>query len=271
MDPVFSEEIVVAMKQYYTALYNSVGLKNIGEMVSWRLSEEDMERNRLTKLEYALNFNFGKGQKHLIVGSGTGGLAVELFKRGCEVYGIEPNDQANRIVWLKAEAVNMPVERFTTHKAESLPFADNSFDFIHCVSVIEHVDNVEKSLKEMIRVLNPKGTIYLSTANYIFPYERHYKMPFPTFLPRSLGCIYLWIKGRPYRFFKHLKFVNKMSIYRILYKSEYPLVWLRYTEQYSYIKGEKRHLHEKIWYYFTMVLGIQMNLELFIKKLPPKA
>ncbi len=271
MRHAFSQEVILAMKEYYTALYHKVGLKNIDEMVAWRLNEEDMEVDRLAKLEYVLNFNFGKGQKHLIIGSGTGGLAVELFKKGCEVYGIEPNIQANRIVRLKSEAINMPVERFTTDKAEFLPFADNSFDFIHCVSVIEHVDNVEKSLKEMIRVLNPKGTIYLSTANYIFPYERHYKIPFPTFLPKIFGYLYLWIRGRPCSFFQHLKFVNKMNIYRILYKSEYPLVWLRYTEQYSYLKDEVKYFYQRIWRYFTMVLGIQMNLELFIKKLPPKA
>jgi ubiquinone/menaquinone biosynthesis C-methylase UbiE len=266
----YSNEIVSEMRSYYAQMYNTVGLKNVEEMVSWRFKEEESEAARISKLEYLLNFSFAKPQKHLIVGTGTGGLAVELYKRGCWVYGIEPNEQANRIVQLKAKAVGMPVDNFTTDKAESMPFKDNTFDFVHCVSVIEHVNDVEKSLNEMMRVLNVNGYIYLSTPNYLFPYERHYKIAFPLFSPKAFGYLYLFFKGKPWGHYGGLKFVTERNVSKILYKTKYSIVWQRFYEQYSYLKCRTPFIRQLIWRFLTVCLNIAMNQEILIRKVEAK-
>jgi SAM-dependent methyltransferase len=41
-------------------------------------------------------------------------------------------------------------------------FQSNIFDYVICNHVLEHVDNIEKCLSEMIRVCKPKGKIILS-------------------------------------------------------------------------------------------------------------
>jgi ubiquinone/menaquinone biosynthesis C-methylase UbiE len=267
MNNFYSKDIEVKIKDYYTGIYKKVGLNNISESVASRLSEETQEAKRIDKIEGLIGLSFGKGQKHLIIGTGTGGLAVALYKRGCEVYGVEPNQTANDIVRMKAESVGMQKDKFTTDKAESLPFQNGAFDFIHCVSVIEHVNDVKKSLNEMIRVLKPGGCIYLSTPNFSFPYERHYKIAFPTFLPRLLGYLYLLLKGKPVDFYGQLNFVTEKNINRILFENKEPVTWQRFYEQYSYLNPETRSLRHLFWRFYTLSLNVPMNQEVFIRKI----
>ena len=48
-----------------------------------------------------------------------------------------------------------------------IPFANNTFDSVICVAVLEHVHNPEKVVSEMIRVLKPGGILYAEVP-YIF-------------------------------------------------------------------------------------------------------
>jgi len=43
------------------------------------------------------------------------------------------------------------------------PFENNFFDAIFCIAVIEHIDNYQKALKEIYRVLKPEGFLFLTT------------------------------------------------------------------------------------------------------------
>ena len=49
--------------------------------------------------------------------------------------------------------------------AENLPFANKSFDIVTMLEVIEHLDNPEKALKEIYRVLKRNGKVIISTPN----------------------------------------------------------------------------------------------------------
>lgn len=47
-----------------------------------------------------------------------------------------------------------------------LPFADNSFDEVRAVHVVEHLQDVLKAVSEFHRVTRPGGTLYLVTPHY---------------------------------------------------------------------------------------------------------
>ena len=64
----------------------------------------------------------------------------------------------------------------------------------------------------MIRVLKPNGYIYINTHDYRFPYERHYKIVFPAFLPKVFGYLYLLLKGKPIKFLRHINYVPKLAL-----------------------------------------------------------
>jgi len=48
-------------------------------------------------------------------------------------------------------------------KAENIPFKDNTFDVVLCFQVLEHVENPQKAIHEMHRVLKKNGILMLST------------------------------------------------------------------------------------------------------------
>ncbi len=50
---------------------------------------------------------------------------------------------------------------------EGLPFCDNTFDLVFSSSVLEHIDNKEKALKEMLRVVKPGGTVIFIVPTYV--------------------------------------------------------------------------------------------------------
>lgn len=54
--------------------------------------------------------------------------------------------------------------------AHALPFADNSFDFIISLAVLEHIKHPPVMLREIHRVLKPGGT-YLGSVTYLVPFH----------------------------------------------------------------------------------------------------
>ncbi len=67
-------------------------------------------------------------------------------------------------------------------KGENLPFEDSSFDAILTFDVLEHVQDLNKTLNECWRVLKPGGKMFLVFPSYFQPIEHHLslvtKMPF---------------------------------------------------------------------------------------------
>ena len=45
------------------------------------------------------------------------------------------------------------------------PYADNSFDVVHCAQVIEHLHNTRLFAQEILRVLKPGGTALITSEN----------------------------------------------------------------------------------------------------------
>jgi len=94
--------------------------------------------------------------KFLDIGCGDGKFLRIVRKLGMECYGVDPNtDEINEI--------NLKIMPIELEKAE---FNDNIFDVITLNHVIEHVDNPNKILKEIKRILKPRGTIIIGTPNF---------------------------------------------------------------------------------------------------------
>ena len=157
-------------------------------------------------------------KKVLVVGSGTGGELVNFHLEGAEVYGIEPYEPALEICRLKAQISGFPETNIKNCNAEEIDFEDDFFDLVYCYTVIEHVDNVSKSIDEMLRVSKSGGYIFLQMPDYRQMYEGHYKLPLPMFLPKWVNKIILKILGRPENFLDTINKVTSKSILKILLK-----------------------------------------------------
>lgn len=99
------------------------------------------------------------GKQLLDIGCGGGFLANEFYKKGAKVTGID----------YSAASVNLAKERFphidfSVAAVGSLgAFRENQFDAVSLLDVIEHVNDQEKALREIKRILKPSGFFIVST------------------------------------------------------------------------------------------------------------
>lgn len=217
--PSYSPALQQEILNYYRRYYQRFGLKNHEFMARQRLQEEAVESNRIKKLQQAANCIFAPRQRHFIIGAGTGGLAVVLAREyGCQVGGVEPDRRQLSIIRQKCRATAINPANFKLAYGERLGAADNQFDFIHCFAVLEHVRHVGQCIDEMIRVLKPGGFIFINTPNYNYPYEGHYKVLAPTFLPKITIFIWLALLGRNIKPLSDINFLTPLKIDRLLLK-----------------------------------------------------
>ena len=195
---------------YYKKYYkNELGLNDWQDRVNERLNEEEhFSLKYINFIERLLCYDFYE-KKVLVIGCGTGGEIVNFHKKGAQIYGIEPNPDAIKICHIKALQNEIPTDNIVKSYSEKLPFDNNQFDFIYCFTVLEHVNDIEQSVKEMIRCTSDKGKIFIELPNHMQLYEGHYKLPLPMFLPIWINKIILRLIRRPLDF---LGTINKSSI-----------------------------------------------------------
>lgn len=98
----------------------------------------------------------------LDVGCGTGISTFELMKRvKGRFFGIDISQEMIDLAKEKASALGYTNVEFSKGDAEQLDFPESSFDLIISSSVFHWVQNKQKSLKEMFRVLKPMGQVAL--------------------------------------------------------------------------------------------------------------
>lgn len=100
------------------------------------------------------------GQDVLDVGCGTGVLALAAAKRagaGGRVVGLDPNEQMLAVARRKPAAVTWQPGR-----AESLPFADASFDAVVSQFALMFFESKPTAIAEMLRVLRPRGRLAIA-------------------------------------------------------------------------------------------------------------
>lgn len=99
--------------------------------------------------------------KILDVGCGTGLLAEVLAKKNATqtVTGIDLS--ANMLKVAQNKFLAYPNINFHQASVNHLPFSNQSFDIVVCVSTFHYFDEPKTALLEMRRVLKPKGKIII--------------------------------------------------------------------------------------------------------------
>jgi len=144
----------------------------------------------------ALAARLPKEGRVLEVGCGTGGLLVAAARAGIAVVGV---DVASR--WLVAAR-----RRLTDHglsvpllaaSADRLPWPDGHFDTIVADSVLEHLDDPARAVREWSRVLRPGGRLLVWSPNrYTLTTDPHLGLWGLGWLPRPWLPGYLRLRGR---------------------------------------------------------------------------
>ena len=104
---------------------------------------------------------------------GEGEGAIKMARAGAHVHGIDIS--ADSLVLAREAAKDLPnPPQFQVMDAENLAFPDNTFDVIYAAGCLHHVD-LDRTFKELHRVLKPGGRIMCNEAlahNPVFHYYR---------------------------------------------------------------------------------------------------
>src|SRR5688572_31044918 len=126
------------------------------------------------------------GARVLDVGCGVGQVVARLDAAGFEAHGVDvsqPNIERARKV----------CSRCQLYDGKKLPFADNYFASAGALNVLEHVDEPESFIREIVRVVEPGGKVVLSSPNFFRVFG------FRDYHPRMRGIGNKWRNWRRLR------------------------------------------------------------------------
>lgn len=116
----------------------------------------------------------------LDVGTGTGNALAMLFQAGLKaacVYAIDSAEKMLREVQKKFPSVQCLVA-----EAENLPFRNETFDLVLCIGVSEYVKSLPELMRELSRVLQPKGFLVITAATPMWLNRMRYALLHTLFL-----------------------------------------------------------------------------------------
>lgn len=99
------------------------------------------------------------GARVLDVGCGAGQVVDRLTRAGFEAYGVDVSEP--NIVRARRFS-----ERCALYDGQHLPFPEGHFASVGALNVLEHVEQPEAFVDELVRVTEPGGRVVLSSPNF---------------------------------------------------------------------------------------------------------
>jgi 2-polyprenyl-3-methyl-5-hydroxy-6-metoxy-1,4-benzoquinol methylase len=159
----------IAKKLMYKAGYNlsrvpkAVGNNNT-DPSEYSTTDEPMEVPCQKESYFiALNKYIKDGDRVLDVGMGVGYGMNLLSIKANEVYAVDVDDKAVKFCSENNLGKNPKIKELKKYDGYKLPYKDSFFDVVTCVDVIEHVEDYDKFIDELMRVA--KRAVIFATPN----------------------------------------------------------------------------------------------------------
>jgi ubiquinone/menaquinone biosynthesis C-methylase UbiE len=146
----------VRMFDFLSPFYD-VLISTVSRILKGRSYEGLLRREILSQLDYQ------QGHRLLEVGIGTGINVLYLEPRPESVVGVDPAKGMLRQCARRLRKWGIQGELFC-HSGEELCFADNQYDRVFCLGVLEYAPSCSCVVKEMLRVLKPTGKLVLGVG-----------------------------------------------------------------------------------------------------------
>jgi SAM-dependent methyltransferase len=151
-------------------LVSSPAQLGLGEAGGSSFGEGGIEK-RLTALSKHVRLS---GDRLLDVGCASGSYTMRLAQGFHHVDAIDVEPE--RLEMFRAALEGTELEAKITiaqMSADALAFDDDQFDMVTTIEVLEHVPDLEGSIREIHRVLRPGGSFCITSPNRYFPIETH--------------------------------------------------------------------------------------------------
>jgi ubiquinone/menaquinone biosynthesis C-methylase UbiE len=128
-----------------------------GRVAKWYATNTGKSLNEFSSLARRIAEELPQGGTVLEVAPGPGYFSIELAKLGpYSVTGLDISHTFVEIANKKAAEAGVHVD-FRQGNASSMPFADDTFDFLLCRAAFKNFGQPVRALQEMCRVLKPGG------------------------------------------------------------------------------------------------------------------
>lgn len=170
----------------------------------WRADFADWQQKRLWQENYQAdavkqvraahkvspNGDAAHTARVLDLGAGMGGFAVAMQRAGERIVAFDYNLAYCEITRTRGQRYELNMAALVG-AGEALPFASSSFHIVTCWDVLEHVQQPEKLLAEIARVLDADGVAFITVINRYALVDPHYHLRFVNYLPRPLAEKYI--------------------------------------------------------------------------------
>jgi len=178
-------------------------------------------RARLTRSRIPL-----KGMTILDFGCGNGAQACEFEQDGCRVIGVDIDRDdlatfADQIVLLGSKSM-VPI----WYDGSQLPMGDGCIDGVISYEVLEHVQDEDRALSEISRVLKPGGNLVISVPNKWWVFETH--GAYLPVLPWNRVPFFSWLPGAIHDRFAKARIYRKADITKLLVQHGFEIVEVSY-------------------------------------------
>jgi ubiquinone/menaquinone biosynthesis C-methylase UbiE len=182
------------------------------------------EKHQVPRISDLQRHGFMPGSaKVLDLAGGCGQFLQCASDAGYDCWAVEPEQWKLEFVRQKARLIGPDTSwagKMKEGVGEALPFEDNFFECVTSYQTLEHVDNPDMVLEEMLRVTKMGGGVHIRCPDYRSTYEAHYQLPWLPLFPRSIAKIFLKLLGRPTKGLDTIQYVTKRSIIRSLTRIE---------------------------------------------------
>jgi SAM-dependent methyltransferase len=153
MFPCYHDSVGALQRAYFNHVYNPLYDATTATLNRYKTLQERCIR--------ALELQ--SAHRILCVGLGTGNEVVAALRVAplLSVSGIDLSSSALAVSRRKLRRLGRKAD-FQRMDTAALSYADNSFDRVLCLHVLDFVDEAEKAVREIVRVLSPGGRFVLT-------------------------------------------------------------------------------------------------------------